>query len=102
MTADLQNLEDRRDRLYQKLPSFGDFRLGIISETYTRSCTRWEECFWKSSSTPMREIIGAHGLPVDKATRPRWWIIGSNRSQPSSVRLASNGPIIIVRNAARD
>jgi len=36
MTEDLQNLEDRRDRLYQKLPSFGDFRLGIISETYTR------------------------------------------------------------------
>lgn len=36
MTADLQNLEERRDRLYQKLPSFGDFRLGIISETYTR------------------------------------------------------------------
>jgi len=36
MTEDLQNLEDRRDRLYQKLPSFGDFRLGIISQTYTR------------------------------------------------------------------
>ena len=29
MTEDLQNLEDRRDRLNQKLPSFGDFRLGM-------------------------------------------------------------------------
>jgi hypothetical protein len=36
MSEDLQNLEDRRDRLYEKLRSFGDFRLGIISQTYTR------------------------------------------------------------------
>jgi len=36
MPEDLKTLEDQRDRLYQQISSFGDFRRGIISVTFSK------------------------------------------------------------------
>lgn len=36
MDKAIDRLEDERERLYQQVSAFGDFRLGTISETHTR------------------------------------------------------------------
>lgn len=85
MTEDLQNLEDRRDRLYQKLPSFGDFRLGIIAETYTR-CGK-KNCACAHKDHPGQALV-ISGIP--RAKEKAWlstgvwarnWIMSTSRSR---------------------
>lgn len=36
MGEEMQQLEEQREQLYQQVSSFGDFRLGTISEAHTR------------------------------------------------------------------
>lgn len=50
MSEDLKTLEDQRDMLYQQLHSFGDFRPGIISVTYSK-CGK-KRCVCNSKDHP--------------------------------------------------
>ena len=50
MIEDLKGLETQRDRLYQKLPSLGDFRLGTISATFSKCGKKKCACAHKDHS----------------------------------------------------
>jgi len=56
MDKDAQRLEDQRERLYQQLSVFGDFRLGTISETHTRCGKKNCACADKSHPGHLRYL----------------------------------------------
>lgn len=56
MDEELQRLEEQRERLYRRLPDFGDFRLGTISETHTRCGKKNCACADKSHPGHIRYL----------------------------------------------
>jgi hypothetical protein len=56
MNEDVQQLENQRAQLYQQLSTFDDFRLGTISETYTRCGKKNCACADKSHSGHIRYL----------------------------------------------
>jgi len=71
MDEDVQRLEDQRERLYQQLSAFGDFRLGTISETHTRCGKKNCTCADKSHPGHIRYLWNATRLGKSMAQHLR-------------------------------